>query len=307
MSDTVKFGLVPTAFESPEDGSKPTWDNIRLQAVAAEELGFDIVWAPDEMLWRVPDWHGPSGWWECVALTGALAAATTRIQIGTWVLSALHRNPGLSVRVAHTLDEISAGRFVLGLGAGHAGDQGKTFGYPLDKTVGRYEEALEIIIPALRGETVTTDGRYHSANDLESRPRGPRGPSVPLMLAGHGPRTMGLAAKHADIWSCYATESSLAEGFVEMMGRFSQACEDAGRDPSEMGKSVGVFIDVEGSGQAEETGFGKAISGSPDEIAAEFRALADLGFDRIEAVPYPCTLASVEAVGAAVAAFRGRA
>lgn len=304
MSEAVKFGLVPAAFESPEDGNKPTWETIRSQALAAEELGFDIVWAPDELLWRVPDWHGPSGWWECVALASALAASTTRIQVGTWVLSALHRNPGLSVRVAHTLDEISDGRFVLGLGAGHAGNQGETFGYPLDKTVGRYEEALEIIIPALRGHTVTSDGQYHSANDLESRPRGPSDGSVPLMLAGHGPRTMGLAAKHADIWSCYATESSLAEAFAEMMSQIRQICEDIGRDESELGKSVGVFIDTEGSGKAEELGFGKAVAGSPAEIAAEFSALAALGFDRIEAVPYPNTLASIEVLGAAVAEFR---
>lgn len=304
MYEAVKFGLVPSAFESPEDGTKPTWETIRSQALVAEELGFEIVWAPDELLWRVPDWHGLSGWWECVALTGALAASTTKIHIGTWVLSALHRNPGLSVKVAHTLDEISGGRFVLGLGAGHAGDQGKTFGYPLDKTVGRYEDALEIIVPALRGDTVTHDGQHHSANNLESRPRGPRGVSVPLMLAGHGPRTMRLAAKHGDIWSCYATESSLAEAFAERMSLFKQICEDVGRAFSELGKSVGVIIDTEGSGKAEELGFGKAISGSPAEIAAEFKSLANLGFDRIEAVPYPSTLASVEVVGAALAEFR---
>jgi alkanesulfonate monooxygenase SsuD/methylene tetrahydromethanopterin reductase-like flavin-dependent oxidoreductase (luciferase family) len=151
MSEAVKFGFVPAAFENPETGVKPSWETIRSQAVAAEEAGFDIVWAPDELLWRVPDWHGETGWWECVALTGALAAATSTIQVGTWVLSALHRSPGLSVKVAHTLDEISGGRFVLGLGSGHAGDQGKTFGYPMDKTVGRYEEALEILVPALKG------------------------------------------------------------------------------------------------------------------------------------------------------------
>ncbi len=301
----IEFGLVPRAFESPEDGTKPPWETIRSQALTAEELEFDIVWAPDELLWRVPDWHGETGWWECVALAGALAASTTKIKVGTWVLSSLHRNPGLSARVAHTLDEISGGRFVLGLGAGHAGDQGKTFGYPLDKTVGRYEEALEIIIPALRGDTVTSDGHYYSVDNLESRPRGPRAASVPLMLAGHGPRTIGLAAKHADIWSCYATESSLAEDFADMMSQFKQICEDVGRDQSELGKSVGVFIDTEGSGQAEEYGLGKAITGSPGEIATQFSALADLGFDRIEAIPYPSTLASVEAVGAAVAEFRG--
>ena len=107
-------------------------------------------------------------------MVGAVAASTSTIGVGTWVLSALGRNPGLTVKIAETADEISNGRFLLGLGAGHAGDQGATFGYPVDKTVSRYEDALAIIVPALRGETVSSSGTYHQARDLEIRPRGPR-------------------------------------------------------------------------------------------------------------------------------------
>ena len=146
----VKIGLVLPMLEAPGSDEKPEWESIRLIARRAEELGFDTVWIPDELLWRVDDWPGPGGWWECVAMAGAVAASTSRVEVGTWVLSALHRNPGLTAKVAETLDEISAGRFLLGLGSGHAGRQGEAFGYPLDKTIGRFEEALQIIVPLLR-------------------------------------------------------------------------------------------------------------------------------------------------------------
>ena len=95
---------------------------------------------------------GPKqGWWECVALTGAVAAATSRVKVGTWVVSSLHRgNPGITAKAVETLDEISGGRFVFGFGAGHAGRQADAFGLPEDHVIGRFEEALEIIVPLLR-------------------------------------------------------------------------------------------------------------------------------------------------------------
>ena len=107
------------------------------------------------------EWDEPIGWWECVAVTGAVAASTESINVGTWVLSALHRNPGLTARIAETLDEISGGRFIFGFGSGHAGRQGEAFGFPSDYTVSRYEEALSII-KSLRASGVTSlDGEYH--------------------------------------------------------------------------------------------------------------------------------------------------
>src|ERR1700694_4769970 len=151
-------------FERPVDGAKPTWAEIRAIAERADELGFDTVWTADEIVWRIPEWPGPRGWWECLTMTGAVAASTSTIQVGTWVMSALHHNPGMVASAAETLDEISGGRFVLGLGAGNLGGGAKGFGYPVDKTVSRYAEALEIIVPLLRGETVTFTGDYHHAD-----------------------------------------------------------------------------------------------------------------------------------------------
>lgn len=283
--------------EKPLSGEKPSWPEIRNMAKHAEALGFDTVWVADELLWRIPDWPGPRGWWECVSMAGAVAASTSTVGVGTWVLSALHRNPGLTVKVAETLDEISGGRFILGLGAGHAGDQGATFGYPPDNTVSRYEEALQIVVPALRGEIVSSEGRYHHVQQLEIRPRGPRPGVIPLMLGAHGPRTMRLAARHADIWSAFATESSLPEWFAPMLDRLEEACVSVDRDPATLGRSIGVFVEPTDDHSAEATGLGVPISGSPAEIAETIARFGEIGVTRVELVPWPGTEESLDAIG----------
>ena len=147
MGKGLALGLVLPMNERPEDGAKPTWAEISALARRGEELGADTVWLADEILWRVPDWPGARGWWECLTMAGAVAATTSTVRVGTWVMSALEHNPGVVVHAAETLDEISGGRFVLGLGAGHGTGAFKDFGYPADKTVSRYLEALEIIVP----------------------------------------------------------------------------------------------------------------------------------------------------------------
>jgi alkanesulfonate monooxygenase SsuD/methylene tetrahydromethanopterin reductase-like flavin-dependent oxidoreductase (luciferase family) len=240
----LEVGLVLLVVEDPQSGQKRTWDEIRATAVRAEELGLDTVWIPDELVWNTAGWPGPRGWWECVAVAGAVAASTSRIGVGSWVLSALHRNPALTAKVVETLDEISGGRFILGFGSGHAGSQGAMFGYPLDSTIGRYEEALQVLIPLLREGHVNFEGEFHTAKNLEQRPRGPRAGRIPIMLGGHGKRTMRLAVEHADIWSCYATQSSLPDAFDAYLELLDEACEAAGRDPSTIGRSAGVVIET---------------------------------------------------------------
>lgn len=303
MSGGVAFGLVLPMFERPVDGVKPTWAEISAQAERAEELGFDTVWTADEIVWRFPDWPGPRGWWECLTMTGAVVASTSTIQVGTWVMSALHRNPGMVVSAAETLDEISGGRFVLGLGAGHLGGGAKDFGYPPDKTVSRYAEALEIIVPLLRGESVTFKGEFHHADGAEVRPRGPRPGQVPLMLGGHSPRTMTLAATHADTWSAFATTSSLPGAFGTMIEQLDRICEGINRDPASIGRSVGVFVEPGDAKLAEAIGFGVAIAGSTDQITETIAGFADVGVTRVEIVPYPNTIDTLEQLAPVLAAL----
>lgn len=298
------IGLVLPMMEEARSGEQPSWDTIKTMAQRAEAIGFDTVWVTDELLWRDPDWPEARGWWEGVSMLGAVAAATSTIGVGTWVLSALHRNPGLTVKIAATVDEISGGRFVFGLGAGHTGDQGTAFGYPEDKTVSRYEEALEVIVPALRGEIVSHDGRYHRAHDLEIRPRRSAVADIPLMLAAHGPRTMRLAARHADIWSAFATESSLPDWFLPLLGRLDEACADVGRDPDTLGRSIGVFVEPTDEHSTDSTGSGVPITGSPAEIAETITRFEEIGVTRVELMLWPATEDSLTAIEPAIELLR---
>jgi len=305
MGGGLAFGLVLPMFERPIDGSKPAWAEIRAMAGRAEELGFDTVWTADEIVWRVPDWPGPRGWWECLTMTGAVAASTTTVQVGTWVMSALHHNAGMVASAAETLDEISHGRFVLGLGAGHGGAGAEAFGYPTDRIVSRYAEALQIIVPMLRGETVTFSGRFHEAKGAEVSPHGPRPGRVPLMLGGHSSRTMGLAARYADTWSAFATSSSLPETFRPMTAELDRICEGIGRDSSTIGRSVGVIVEPGDANVAEALGFGVAITGSTDRIAETLSGFADVGVTRLEIFPYPNAIETLERLSPVLAAVLG--
>jgi len=303
MGSDLGFGLVLPMFEQPVDGSAPRWSEIAALASQAEAMGLDTVWTADEIVWRFPEWPGPRGWWECLAMTGAVAASTSSIQVGTWVLSALHRNPGMIASAAETLDEISGGRFVLGLGAGHHSGGADEFGYPAGKTVSRYAESLEIVVPMLRGETVTFEGEFHRAKGAEVLPHGPRPGRVPLMLGGHSPRTMTLAATHADTWSAFATTSSLPSAFEHLTRALDRICESIGRDPASIGRSVGVFVEPGDAKVAEGLGFGVGITGSSEQIIETLAGFTAVGVTRVEIVPYPNTIETLELLAPVLSAL----
>ncbi len=303
MGKGVALGLVLPMHERPDDGGKPTWAGISTWARRGEELGADTVWLADEILWRVAEWPGPRGWWDCLTMTGAVAASTSKVRVGTWVMSALQHKPGMIVRAAEALDEISDGRFVLGLGAGHGGGA-ESFGYAADKPVTRYLEALEIIVPLLRGApTSTFDGEFHRVKDAVLRPRGPRPGGIPLMMGGHSARTMTAAAQYADVWSAYATSSSLPEAFATMTEELDRICESIGRDPSSIGRSVGVFVEPGDAKSTEATGFGVAISGSIDQITETIARFQEVGVTRVEVMPWPPSIETVEQLEPVFAAF----
>ncbi|MDP9271615.1 MAG: LLM class flavin-dependent oxidoreductase [Chloroflexota bacterium] len=291
---SIELGLVLPMEESWTDGSTPRWVEIRELALRAEAMGFDTVWIPDELLWRPPDGQ-TRGWWECVAMAGAVAAATSRVKVGTWVLSALHRNPGITAKAVETLDEISGGRIVLGLGSGHAGHQAHAFGLPEDHVHGRFEEALEIIVPLLRAGRADFEGNYHAARDLEQRPVGPRPGRIPIMIGAKGPKMLRLAAVHADTWSWYVEERSDLTEFAPRLAALEAACVEVGRDPASIGRSAGIIVEpTEVTGAAEALGM--PVSGSAEEIASELRAFHAGGFTQIEILLWPRTLAALEAM-----------
>ena len=295
---SFELGLVLPMGESFVDGATARWVEIRDLAVRAEAIGFDAVWVADELLWRST--HGEThGWWECVSMAGAIAAATSRVKVGTWVLSALHRNPAISAKAVETIDEISGGRFVLGLGSGHAGRQAHAFGLPEDHVFGRFEEAVEIIVPLLRGGRADFEGTFHAARDLEHRPVGPRPGRIPIMIGAKGPRMLQLAVRHADIWSWYVEERSDLTEFGPRLEALLAACDSAGRDPATIGRSAGIIVEPTPVTGAADV-LGVPVRGTPEEIADALRVFGVAGYTQLELILWPPTIAALEALAPAL-------
>jgi alkanesulfonate monooxygenase SsuD/methylene tetrahydromethanopterin reductase-like flavin-dependent oxidoreductase (luciferase family) len=296
---SFEIGVVFGSWRSSVDGSTVPWPEIRDLALRAEEIGVDTVWSPDELLGRLVK-DGPRyGFWDGIAVAAGLAAATSRTKIGTWVASALHRNPGMIAKSAATIDEISGGRFVLGLGAGHAGSGAHAFGLPEEAIYDRFEEALQIIVPLLRTGRADFGGTYHVARDLEQLPPGPRPGGIPLLMAAHGEKGYRHAARHADVWSCYATERSDVAELGPRVVSFEAACAEVGRDPSTVGRSAGVVV-APLAGAPYDGAFGTAIAGSAEQIADAFRTFQAAGFTQLEFLVEPLTMAALDAMAPVV-------
>jgi alkanesulfonate monooxygenase SsuD/methylene tetrahydromethanopterin reductase-like flavin-dependent oxidoreductase (luciferase family) len=289
---TLEVGVVLPTMQYGSDRVTARWSEIRDIAHLVESVGFDTIWIPDELLWRA-EAGPPRGSWEGVAMAGAVAAATSRIRVGTWVMSALHRNPGITAKVAETLDEISSGRFVFGLGAGHEWPgQAHTFGLPADHIFARFEEALQIIIPLLRGGHADFEGTWHAAHDLPQQPVGPRPNRIPILIGGNGPRGQRAAVRHADIYSCYVEELAHVDEVGPRLASLDAICAELGRDPSSIGRSVGVVVlPLEPAGVRAS-----AVSGSAEQIADAFRSFRQAGFTQLEMMVYPGSPAAIEAL-----------
>jgi alkanesulfonate monooxygenase SsuD/methylene tetrahydromethanopterin reductase-like flavin-dependent oxidoreductase (luciferase family) len=287
-----EIGIVlPLAQFGPER-TTPRWTDIREMARRAEAMGVDTLWTPDELLWRVKD-AAPQGMWDGVSMAGAVAAVTTRAKVGTWVLSALHRNPGIIAKTAETLDEISGGRFVFGLGAGHEWPgQAHAFGLPEDRIFARFEEALRIIVPLLREGRADYEGAFHAARDLPQQPVGPRPGAIPLLIGGNGPRGQRAAAMHADTWSGYAEERSHVDELAPRLATLDTICEEVGRDPASLGRGAGVSVNpLQPAGWRESV-----ISGSAEEIADALRSFGEAGFTQVDIMLGPGTMEAFDAM-----------
>jgi len=290
---SFEIGVVLPIMQAGSDRTTARWPELRRLALQAEAIGFDTIWTPDELLWREED-GPPWGAWEGVAMAGAVAAVTSKAKVGTWVMSALHRNPGIIAKAAETLDEISGGRFVFGLGAGHVWPgQAHAFGLPEDHVFDRFEEALQIIIPLLRGGHADFEGTWHAARDLPQQPVGPRPNEIPILIGGNGPKGQLHAARHADIWSCYTEERAHVDELGPRLASLDAICEEIGRDPSTIGRSAGVSVrPLASAGLPPDV-----ICGSADEIADSIRSFREAGFTQVDLMFGPGTVEALDALG----------
>jgi alkanesulfonate monooxygenase SsuD/methylene tetrahydromethanopterin reductase-like flavin-dependent oxidoreductase (luciferase family) len=289
---SFEIGLVLPVFQFGPERTTPRWTEMREMARLSEETGFDTIWIADELLWQV-EGASPQGAWDGVSIMGAVAAVTSRIKVGSWVLSALHRNPGIVAKTAETLDEICDGRFFFGLGAGHEWPgQAHAFGLPEQQIFARFEEALQIIVPLLREGHADFEGRFHAARDLVQQPVGPRPNAIPLLLGGNGPRAQRNAVHYADIWSCYVEERAHVDELKPRITSLEEICNELGRDPESIGRAVGVGVRPFDAAGASVN----SISGTPEQIATALRSFRDIGFTQVDLMVSPGTIAAVEAV-----------
>jgi probable F420-dependent oxidoreductase len=297
----LKIGLLLPETEGQMNGETARWADLAAMSRRAEEVGFDSVWVTDHFIHREPG-EPERGPWECWSLMAAIAAITGRVEIGSLVLGAGFRNPALLAKMAETVDEISGGRLILGLGAGWNEPEYKSFGYPFDHRVGRFEEALEIIAGLLRNGEIDFQGRFYNADNAVLRPRGPRPGGVPILVGTSGERMLELTARHADIWNVwFSTTRNNVEEIKPLLARVDEACRKVGRDPKTLARSSAVICEVGPHGPS--TMSSPPLTGSPEELAAKLREYADVGVSHLQVWLEPATLAGIEAFAPVLAAL----
>jgi probable F420-dependent oxidoreductase len=294
----LEIGLFITAMAGGMRDGALRWNDLKTMALRAEEIGFDSFWLPDHLIFKNPI-EQPHGPWECWSLLSAMAAVTNRLKLGTLVVCAGFRNPALLAKMADTVDEISGGRLILGLGAGWHEPEHQAYGYPFENRFARFEESLQIIRPLLREGKLDHSGDFYTMRDAELRPRGPRPQGPPILIGALAtkPRMLRLTAEYADLWNGWLVHSrSHPDEVPALVAALDAACAAAGRDPASIGRTVGIMVDQRtGADRGTRVGQSQPLAGTPEEIAAAIRAIAAHGVSHIQIVPVVQGVAGVEA------------
>jgi alkanesulfonate monooxygenase SsuD/methylene tetrahydromethanopterin reductase-like flavin-dependent oxidoreductase (luciferase family) len=221
-----------------------SWTEVRDDVVQAEELGFDHAWLVDHLV--DTDGAPEDGCLEGWTLLAAIAARTERIRLGVLVSSNTFRHPALLLKEAVTVDHISGGRVILGIGTGWHEDEHRRYGIDLPapaERVDRFEEAVECISLLMGQERTTYAGRYYRLEDARLEPRPVQQPRIPILIAAHRPRMLRIAARYADQWDTFAAIAGTATDGVEAeiadrIAALDDACRAIGRDPAEIRRST---------------------------------------------------------------------
>ena len=294
----MKIGLMLPLADDETNG----FADLRALGIAAEEGGLDSVWGADHVIFR--EGGETTGIHECWTVLTAIAAVTSRVEIGPLVLALPFRNPALTAKMAAELDEVSGGRLILGLGCGWHKPEFDAFGYPFDHRVSRFDEGLQVLVPLLREGRVNFAGKYHRADDAELRPRPIREGGPPILIAGKQPRMLKLVARYADQWNgAWYGHPDEAHELRERLSNLHATLDAVDRDPATLELTAGIFVAFDG---AEADAPERAIRGSLDEVADALAGYAALGVNHLIAHVFPRTPEAVRSLGEAAARARQR-
>ncbi len=285
----------------PEIEYEASWKEVAAMARLAEEVGLDSIWLGDHLLYDLPG--GRKGPWEAWSMLAALAAVTERVELGPLVAALPFHNPAVLAKKAATVDEISGGRLILGVGAGWNPVEFKAFGLPYDRRISRFAEAFTIVRTLLTEGRSDFRGEFYTLDDCELLPRPTRPGGPPLLIGSSGPRMLALTLPYVSAWnSWYSDFDNDPARVAPLIETIDAACRSAGRPPEEVAKTVAVYIGF-GDTPSRRTG-GSPLVGTVEEIAASLRVIAAAGVSHIQAVLDPIVPESIEKLGEISARFR---
>ncbi len=284
----VRFGIITRL-------GGASWGQVLSAWKEIERLGFDSAWMNDHLLGSSPS-PEDAPQLEAWTTLAALAAETERVEIGTLVTANTFRNPALLTKMATTVDIISNGRLVLGIGAGWTEREHEAYGLELGTARERAEkldEALQVITKLWSGEPATFDGKYYTLKDAPLSPMPVRRPHPPIMVGGQGKKwIVPLVGRYGDRWNANVPVS--VEGFEERIQIIRDECESVKRDdcPTRFSKffQLLAITNVPFAGSAIELGARVALgdaatngllAGSPADITAKIQKFVDAGANEI--------------------------
>ncbi len=298
MTHPCKIGV-----QLPEVERFVPWGEYLDLARRAEAAGYDSVWVGDHLVYDLPDGttRGPYEAWTTLA---AIAAVTERVEIGPLVASTGFHAPAMLAKQAATVDAISQGRLVLGLGAGWNRREFDAFGFPYDRRVSRFEEALSIIAALLREGRTTFHGEFYDVDDCVLDPLPVRAGGPPIMLGSNSPRMLGIGLPVADSWNVWwSIYGNSAERFAQVKADVDEVMPE-GRHVE---ASAAVLVSLAGgAGRLMGESYDAPVARvTPDDLGDHVRAMASAGATHLQLVLDPITAESIDVVGQVLGDLEG--
>jgi probable F420-dependent oxidoreductase len=285
----------------PEVEREVRWPELRAIARTAEQAGFDSLWLGDHLLYRYEsgETRGP---WEAWTTLAGLAEATERVALGPLVAATAFHHPFMLAKMAATVDEISGGRLVLGLGAGWNPVEFAAIDAPFDHRVSRFEESFTIVRTLLAHGSIDFEGEFFTSREAELLPRPARPGGPEILIGSSGPRMLAATLPYAHAWNAwYADTHNVPAGVPALRDAVDEAARAAGRDPADIERTVAVQVRMPGGagrimGDTNPRMAVPPLEGSAAHMADELRAYAREGIGHVQLVVDPITEASVAAL-----------
>ncbi len=263
----------------------PYYADMLAMAQAATASGFEVLWFDDHFSFTKED--DLCGAWDAWTLMAAIAASVPDVYLGPMVACTAYRNPGVIAKMTEMTQDISGGRFILGLGAGWNKPEYDQFGIRFEPRVSQFEEAIEIIHGLIRHGEADVQGKYSQATKAVNRPRAKNGHTTPILIGSTGDRMVKSLARYADAWN---TGGGSVDDLKAKMAKVDAACNEIGRDPATVVRTAGLTI-------------GDVSSGGVDEAVSSLRELEALGFHHVMVRVEPSTPETIAALAPVVEGF----